>query len=239
MSVDSDLSTFYAILKRLEQLPHQGLSLAELLKSRRLPQRGVYFFREPGEARASAPESSRIVRVGTHAITASSKSTLSTRLRAHFGTSNGRGNHRGSIFRLHVGAAMLNRDLVTNSTWGVGSVKPASLRESADAQAAETELEKRVSAYIGAMNVLWLDVDDEPSPTCIRALIERNAIALLSNHLSPHDPQSPRWLGSYSQRDVIRRSGLWNVRHVDDSYDGGFLSMLQNATAQTAIHCTT
>lgn len=238
MDPSSDLSAFYALLRRLEGSPFQGLSLAELLRSRRLPKRGVYFFRERGEVRASLPESSRVVRVGTHAVTDTSKSKLSNRLRAHLGTSSGSGNHRGSIFRLHVGAAMLRRDLSTVETWGVGSIKPASLRQSPEMQAAEMALEKRVSEYIGAMSVLWLDVDDEPSPNCLRAVIERNAIALLSNRLSPIDPSSTQWLGRYSARDVINRSGLWNVRHVDDAYDREFLGLLEDAVDQTVRRCT-
>jgi hypothetical protein len=42
-------------------------------------------------------------------------------------------------------------------------------------------LELDVSTYIGAMPFLWIDVDDEPSPRSLRAYIERNSIALLSN----------------------------------------------------------
>lgn len=230
----ADLESFYSILTDLEQLPLQGLPLRELAAAKRLPRRGVYFFREPSEMRSSQADAPRIVRVGTHALTANSKSTLSSRLRAHRGSASGSGNHRGSIFRLHVGAALLVRDGVANSTWGIGSVKPSTLRESATAQAEELALERRVSEHIGAMSVLWIDADDEPGEDCLRGVIERNAIALLSNRLSPVDPPGVAWLGRYSQREVIRRSGLWNVRHVEERHDSQFLELLEMAVEQTA-----
>lgn len=43
------------------------------------------------------------------------------------------------------------------------------------------------------------------------------------------DPPSPSWLGLRSGRDRVRRSGLWNQRHVDESYEPRFLDMLEKA----------
>jgi hypothetical protein len=67
-------------------------------------------------------------------------------------------------------------------------------------------------------------VDDEPGPSSVRRAIERNSIALLSNHdrLSL-DPPSPEWLGHSSDRLLVRHSGLWNQRHVDEAHDPAFL----------------
>ena len=79
-----------------------------------LPRRGVYFFFEPGELREDG-RTPRVVRVGTHAVSAGSRTTLWTRLRDHRGHVIGRhvggGNHRASIFRRHVGSALLGRGL--------------------------------------------------------------------------------------------------------------------------------
>ena len=47
------------------------------------PRHGVYFFYEPGETRADGTD--RVVRVGTHALTATSQATLWGRLRQHRG----------------------------------------------------------------------------------------------------------------------------------------------------------
>jgi hypothetical protein len=82
---------------------------------------------------------------------------------------------------------------------------------------AEHELERSVSRYIGHMTVLWLPVDDPAGPTSDRGIVERGAIALLSNFgRTPIDQPSPEWLGRDAdrRREEIRLSGLWNVNHV-------------------------
>ena len=230
----TDLDRFYSILSQLETSGQQGLRLDRYTGRSPCPDRGVYFFREPGEYRLSKPHSLRIVRVGTHAVSANSKSTLWGRLKTHLGTRGGGGNHRGSIFRLHVGAALLARGGVSVPTWGVGSSAPQALRSCVTAQKAEADYERKVSEHIGAMTVLWVDVSDEPGPSSKRALIERNAIALLSNRFAPIDPAGAGWLGHHSPRDEIRRSKLWNLNHVDQTYDPRFLDDLEAAVERTA-----
>src|SRR5215207_7564170 len=106
---ERDLSRFYAVIGQLSGRGHQRL-LGSCNGHDDWPRRGVYFFTELGEFRSGPPNVLRIVRVGTHAVSAGSKSTLWGRLRAHRGGREGRGNHRGSIFRLHVGHALLARD---------------------------------------------------------------------------------------------------------------------------------
>ena len=89
------------------------------------------------------------------------------------------------------------------------------------------------------MSILWLDIADEPGPLSQRAYIERNAIALLSNDLSPFDPPSETWLGLHSARDDIRTSGLWNLNHVREQYDPKFLDVFEqliNAMAASRPH---
>lgn len=229
----TDLDRFYTILSQLEALGHQGGRLDGYSGRSPFPVRGVYFFREPGEYRLAKPNSLRIVRVGTHAVSANSKSTLWGRLKTHLGTRGGGGNHRGSIFRLHVGAALLARDRVAVPTWGVGSSAPPDLHANVPAQAAEAANERKVSEHIGAMTVLWVDVPDEPGPLSKRALIERNTIALLSNRFSPIDPAGVGWLGHHSPRDEIRRSYLWNLNHVGQTHDPRFLDDLEAAVEWT------
>lgn len=219
----AELDRFYGLLDQLRSVPNQGRTLASCNGRLGWPARGVYFFAEPGEMRRSAPDVPRVVRVGTHAVSTGSKATLWGRLRTHRGGITGGGNHRGSIFRLHVGAALLARDTATLASWGRGSTAPAPIR------AAEASHEQQVSAYLGAMSVLWVTVDDQPGPASTRAFIERNAIALLSNRLDPIDTPSPTWLGRYSTRPEILRSGLWNLNHVEQQCDIGFLDTLEEA----------
>lgn len=136
-----------ALLGQLMNAPDQGLPLAHLLEAGRLPERGVYLFLDP--IKSDDPCGWRVCRVGTHAVSFGSKSTLRARLRAHLGTRSGSGNHRGSIFRLHVGNALLRRDQRIISTWGLGSSAPTALRESEALRNAEAEHEQLVSKYIG------------------------------------------------------------------------------------------
>jgi hypothetical protein len=229
----ANLERFYSVIGRLAGRPGQGRPLRELPVPSSLPKRGVYFFLEPGEFRAANPKLSRVVRVGTHAVSVGSKATLRGRLKQHLGTKAGGGNHRGSIFRLHVGAALLARDGISVPTWGVGSSAPAALANSEAARIAEAACEKRVSEYIGAMPLFWVAVPDEPGPESERLFIERNAIALLSNRFAPVDGASTAWLGRFSPRPEIRNSALWNLKHVAEVCDPAFLDNLDSFVTLT------
>jgi hypothetical protein len=189
------------------------------------PQRGVYFFFEDSELRDNGEP--RVVRVGTHALKVDSGTSLWHRLGTHQGTLRGRhpggGNHRGSIFRLHVGTAIIERDGVHSETWSVGQTAKGEIRE------LEYPIEKLVSQHIGRMPFLWLDINDVPGHDSMRGYIERNSIGLLSNYLTPEriDSQSNTWLGNHARSDRIRQSGLWNVNHVDEGYSPEFLRVLE------------
>jgi hypothetical protein len=217
----SDLERFYSFMNELRSMPGQGQPLSNYTGKHPWPKRGVYFFEEPGECRSTDPTAPRIVRVGTHAVSAGSKATLWSRLRAHRGQKSGGGNQRGSIFRHHVGVALLNKDRATLESWVGDKTGSPHIR------ALEREHEQRVSAYLGTMRVMWCNVPDDASAVSERAIIERNAIALLSNALVPWDAPSNSWLGLFSPNDRIKRSGLWNLKHVEDRPVASFLGVLE------------
>jgi hypothetical protein len=213
------LIRFYQALDELEETIGGARTLADCSGRMDWPKRGVYFFRESGENRAETGDGLRIVRVGTHALKEGSTTELWTRLSQHKGQqSSGGGNHRGSIFRLIVGKALIRRHGYDHRTWGIGnSAKP-------DVRTGETALEFLVSQVIAKMPFLWLAVEDDAGPKSLRGYIERNSIALLSNYDKPAlDPPSQNWLGRHSDRERVRRSGLWNSNHVDEKYDSNFL----------------
>jgi hypothetical protein len=109
--------------------------------------------------------------------------------------------------------------------------------ERAALAAAEAPVERAVSGYLGRMPFLWLPIEDEPGPLSLRGFIERNVIALASHFHEPvTDPPSPSWLGLASSREKVGRSGLWNQRHVDESYAPGFLDVLEGAIESNADH---
>jgi hypothetical protein len=224
-----DLDRLYSALGRLEMLAGRPLTLADPALKYSCPDQGVYFFFEAGEVRASGRR--RVVRVGTHAVSVGSTRSLWDRLSQHRGTIGGAhlggGNHRGSVFRKHVGLALLaaepDQHAGARPSWGNGSSAPQSVR------AREYPLELQVSAVIRAMPMVWVSVPGAAGPENDRALIERGAIALLSNRRKPPiDASSPRWLGGFSPYPEVRESGLWNVKHVDDRYDTAFIDLLES-----------
>ena len=188
------------------------------------PARGVYFFFEDGEQRKDTGTGDRVVRVGTHGLKAGSKATLWKRLSQHRGrVKTGGGDHRGLVFRLHVGTALLGADPALRcASWTEERLTAAT------ALTAERELEAAVSQTIRQMRVLWIAVDDEPGPRSERATIESNAVALLSNWRKPGlDPPSAHWLGHRCRNERVQQSGLWNHDHVDAMCEDGFLDDLE------------
>jgi len=223
------LIRFYALLDSLERRVEGERKLADCSARMHWPRRGVYFFREGGETRSDSGTGPRIVRVGTHALKAGSGTRLWTRLSQHKGQAvSGGGNHRGSIFRLIFGTALVARHAHSFPTWGVGNAAKGNIRK------AELSLECGVTRVLGEMSFLWLAIEDEPGPGSLRGYIERNSIALLSNYVrDPLDQPSPSWLGTQCDRERVRKSGLWNSKHVDEEYEPAFLDKLTLLIAAT------
>ena len=213
----TEIDDFYELIGELRARCGGERLLASSAGRMPWPNRGVYFFFEPGEVRSNGEP--RVVRIGTHALTAGSKTTLWKRLSQHRGSIGGShpggGNHRGSIFRLHVGQCLLARDGDVNGvadSWGDKSSAARVVRQQ------EYAHEVAVSRYIGRMPFLWLPVLDEPGSESERGFIESGLIALLSNASTDvTDPPTEQWLGRWSTRESVRESGLWNVRHVGDT----------------------
>lgn len=224
------LIRFYELIHALEDLLGGARRLAECDGRLDWPSRGVYFFMEDTEYRTHTGAGPRIVRVGTHALKAGSETRLWTRLSQHRGQRlSGGGNHRGSIFRLIVGTALIAKHQYQFPTWDdrAGSA-------TAETRAGELALEREVSTTIGAMRFLWLPINDESGMDSERGLVERNAIALLSNYRKESiDPPSPGWLGHHCNRPRVRASGLWNANHVEEPYDPAFLDRLERLIADS------
>ncbi|WP_456772122.1 DUF6884 domain-containing protein [Bradyrhizobium sp. USDA 4369] len=213
--------TAYEFFERLStsRIPPR---LSDLLATD-LPTHGVYFFFDETQATQFSKIIPRLVRVGTHGVSAGSTATLRTRLRTHFGTRAGQGNHRASVFRLHVGRAIIERENLQDQfpDWGKGQ---SASREITDREAA---LEARVSRYIANLRVLTIPVIDSAGKSSMRATIERQFIAMFTEHLCPLESASSDWLGRFSDKPTIKETGLWNVRDVGEEYDPKFLTLLE------------
>jgi hypothetical protein len=217
----SDADEFYQILDDLAARLGGPRRLRDHAAGSGCPPQGLYFFYENGENRAD--RSPRVVRIGTHALTETSKATLWDRLGQHRGQLTGRnpggGDHRASVFRRHVGGAIIRRDGLPAdllASW-LDRRRPPSERASQEA-----DIEREVSHYIGAMPFLWLSVPCGAD----RGYLESNSIALLSCITGGPDRPSPCWLGRYAERAEIRGSGLWNVHHVTGHHEPAFLQRL-------------
>ncbi len=188
-------------------------------------ERGVCFFFDPSERRTDSGNGPRVVHIGTQAPTDPSGSALGTGFRQHRGTFESSqpdaGNGPHFAFGQHVGAAMVARKTEVPgaiASWG---------QESRGLERREHLLEPGAGMYIGELPYLWLRVPDQPGGPDLQGIIQRNAIALLSNSgKRPLDPASEAWLGSYSDQPAIRDSHLWNVDHVDEIHDPAFLELV-------------
>lgn len=224
----AELTRFYELLGQLAERLGGARRLVECDGRTGWPGRGVYFFFEAGEMRSDSGGGPRVVRVGTHALKGGARTSLWTRLAQHRGVKrSGGGSHRGSIFRKLIGGAVAERKpTLAVKSWGEGHTAPR------DVRAREHTLECWVSDVVGRMPFLWLDVPDDPGPESLRGVVERNAIALLSNYeRSALDPPSQMWLGRRCPWEKVQGSGLWNNNHVDASYDPGFLNVLERLIA--------
>jgi hypothetical protein len=235
------LRKLYDSLEHLKSRCGGMLTLSSCHGRLKWPERGIYFFFEPGEVRRESGDGPRVVRVGTHALTTTSKTSLWRRLSQHAGRKkSGGGNHRGSIFRLLVGEAMMRRDgLQEPASWGVkGDLTAAAEKlgwQASDLRVSERPLEQAVSEYIGRLPFLIAAAEDTAGPSSARGFIERNAIALLSNYgRSPIDPPSSGWLGNWSTRDRVKGSGLWNNKHVDEEWSPELLTALDQCISRTS-----
>jgi hypothetical protein len=145
---------FYGILENLAVRLGGGRALGDCDGRMFWPSRGVYFFFEPGEVRGTAyGDAPRIVRVGKHAVSSGSKTTLWQCLRQHKGyggTAEGcAGNHRGSIFRHHAGVALIRSGRFAELEQAWKTPEPA-----AEMRTQEMPLEQLVREYLGKMCVL-------------------------------------------------------------------------------------
>lgn len=233
MSRREDLDRLYELFDELKEQVGGIQRLGDCTGYMDWPERGVYFFFAADETRDST-DHQRLTRVGTHAVSSGSGTSLWNRLRTHrganSGTYEGGGNHRGSVFRKRVGEAMIERDDLhtEHPHWGKGSSTHKEQR------LAEQDHERRVSNYIRDLPFLWVKINDNPSPASDRAYIERNTIALASNYQKDSlDQRNEGWLGNDSPRNEISESGLWNIDHVAENYDPVFLDSLEAAIEQT------
>lgn len=238
MARADDLDRFYDLLARLDRRVGGARRLKHCTGYMDWPDRGVYVFLEPGQYHENGVR--RVTRVGTHAVSAGSSTTLWDRLKQHYGTGAGSdahphgGNHRGSVYRKRVGEAIIEKHDLGPEYPDWGERWSTVERDRTTVRDEEYPLERRVSASLREQPFLWVNLDDEPGPGSDRAVLERAVIGLVSNaEKRPIDPRPADWLGCHSPSAAIRESGLWNVDGVDADDDPAALDLLETAVEAT------
>lgn len=167
----------------------------------KLPRSGIYLLFEHGE---TGHGGERIVRVGTH----TGVDNLCARLHEHFLTE----NKDRSIFRKHIGRALLTRDGDPFlSSWNIDLTK----RENRERFGAsvdrdyQSRIEAAVSQYIrDNFSFVVLEAKDKDK----RLALESKLISTLSLCEECHASES--WLGHHAPHPKIRKSSLWLVNHL-------------------------
>lgn len=217
---------FKQSLNQLKQSTGGPFTLNECTAEMNWPDRGIYIFFDPEtDVVAHNPGRWYVTRIGTVGDCAGSSQTLWSRLRSHRGNLRGDyaggGNHRGSVFRRHVGEALIERDGLENDYpyWGMPHSQLPDDLETTDLREQEHPLEQRVSERIRQMPFLVVNVPGEPGPNSERATLERNLISLVAQYRNRNpDLKNNDTLRSYSPTPEIARSDLWNVDHVSELY---------------------
>lgn len=165
---------------------------------RKIPLNGIYILFEKGE---TAHGMDRIVRIGTH----TGENKLRSRLKEHFINE----NKDRSVFRKNIGRALLNRDKdpflkqwETDLTSSESREKYSTLIDFEK----QKEVEKNVSQYIQA-NFSFVVIEVEAREK--RLELESKIISTIS--LCDECCPSSDWLGLFSPKEKISKSGLWLV----------------------------
>lgn len=166
-----------------------------------IPLNGIYVLFEKGEL---AHSTNRIVRIGTH----TGINQLRSRLKQHFLNE----NKDRSIFRKNIGRAILNKNNdVFLKQWELDLTTRKAKEKHCDIVdfKKQKEIEKRVTKYIQhnfTFTVFELDVKEK------RLKLEARIISTTS--LCDECKPSENWLGLFSSKEKIRKSGLWLVNEL-------------------------
>lgn len=166
-----------------------------------IPYNGIYVQFEKGE---KLNNMDRIVRVGTHR----GDHQLHSRLFQHFTNE----NQRRSIFRSNIGRCFLHKESNPYiNFWNLpltSKVEKEKNLHLVDLEY-EKELEKRISAYIQSnFSFAVFEVETKEK----RHFWESKLISTLAFQSKP----SNEWLGHFSTKDKIRKSGLWQIQGLNN-----------------------
>lgn len=167
----------------------------------KIPKNGIYVLFEKGE---NSHKKERIVRIGTH----TGENQLPSRLKQHFLNE----NKDRSIFRKNIGRALLNmkKDSFLKQ-WEIDLTTKDSRKKFSDSINLEKQkqIEKQVSDYIQKnFSFIVFPIKDKEK----RLEMESKIISTISK--CQECKPSQNWLGKFSPKEKIRKSGLWQVNEL-------------------------
>jgi len=166
-----------------------------------IPENGIYILFEQGEF---AHSTNRIVRIGTH----TGNNQLRSRLFQHFLNE----NKDRSIFRKNIGRALLNKDknpFLAQWEIDLTTKNAKELHSNSVDFIKQKEIEKRVTKYIQTnFSFVVFQVDNKDK----RLEIESKIISTVS--LCDECKSFENWLGNFSPKEKIKKSGLWLVNKL-------------------------
>ena len=186
-----------------------------------IPLNGVYILFEKGE---HAHGKDRIVRVGTH----TGKNQLRSRLKQHFINE----NKDRSIFRKNIGRAILNKNndpFIKQWEVDLTTRDAKNLFLSLIDFEKQKQTEKLVTKYMqDNFSFVVFRVDDKDK----RLKIESKIISTISE--CKNCKPSKAWLGNYSPKDKIKKSGLWLVNELSKEplSEEDYLDLFNNITCK-------
>lgn len=183
-----------------------------------LPTNGIYFFYEKGEYCTHHTSSARVVRVGTHR-----DGNFKSRICEHFllderkmaFTKDQPAPHDRSIFRKHIGRALLNKAgdpylAVWDLVFTTRKMRDAKrhLRDISK----ETEIEAEITRILrNNFAFRFIEISGQHQRMGGGGL-ERALIGTFAG--CPTCGPSEGWLGNYSPKWQIRNSGLWLIHYL-------------------------
>lgn len=200
---------------QLEQLPIVKFPF----KVEELPKNGIYFFYEDGEYWGHGGVKPRIVRIGTH-----KDGNFRSRIKEHYlldeskmnFDSNKAAPRERSIFRKHIGRALLNKrrdDYL--KIWEIDFTSRKNRNEFGRLRdiRKEKEVESEITKVLrGNFSFRFIIVDNQLSRMGSGGL-ERPLIGTVA-HCRLCRPTG-NWLGGHSPKKQIEQSGLWLVHHLN------------------------
>ena len=166
-----------------------------------IPKNGIYILFENNEFSHGVD---RIVRVGTH----TGENQLLSRIKQHFLNK----NKDRSIFRKNIGRAMLNKEKDNFiNLWEIDMTSKNNrtlFKDKIDFDY-QKKIENRVTEYIkNNLSFCVFEVENKNN----RLTLESRIISSISHCNECKGSQG--WLGNYSPKEKIRKSGLWLVNEL-------------------------